>query len=488
MIRTEDYKRELISMLFAQKHVIFWVAYLVFAGSILVAFFWPPTYSAKGSLLMSGKQLQAENPEALGSPEVEPSEINQEDLASEVEIITSPDVIQQAVKYLSVKYPHFSSAEETETIYGIIENLRTNVIPASNVIALEYFDKNPELAVDLLTVLMEQYIIYRQKFYKLSPTPISARFLSDEAERVRQALDNKEDELVELVNNTGVSDPKREITSTIVLKKELEQELNVLRGRFIELKISIEHIQKALEEENVQYFSFLESEPINDLSLKLAELVVEQGNVLRTYHPQSEMAEAIGGQVRETFGLIKEEVRAYKENLRKELQIVTEKIAAMEGTIAGYDMKNVALQEQIVNEDRIAREAELLRFSYETLAKRREEIGINDQLGIDEPTMSVSILGKAFPSDGPVFPRKNAVLPMGLLIGLLTGCALGLAREYFDHSFKRPSDVSSYTDLPVLFSLARPVNRMADIIYTVLAVGLVVGALLFILSQYRPVP
>jgi len=39
-----------------------------------------------------------------------------------------------------------------------------------------------------------------------------------------------------------------------------------------------------------------------------------------------------------------------------------------------------------------------------------------------------------------------------LLVGLLLGCSLGFVREYFDHTFKKPSDVMAYAGLPVIIS------------------------------------
>ena len=63
-MRTEDYKRELISILFAQKNVVVWTMILVFAGAIGVAFSWPPTFSATSGILVKSKQPE-KSPEAL---------------------------------------------------------------------------------------------------------------------------------------------------------------------------------------------------------------------------------------------------------------------------------------------------------------------------------------------------------------------------------------------------------------------------------------
>jgi len=126
----------------------------------------------------------------------------------------------------------------------------------------------------------------------------------------------------------------------------------------------------------------------------------------------------------------------------------------MEREIDDINRHNVSLQKQIIDTNRIERDANLYKFSYDTFSKRREE-----SVAVTAKNMpsNVSILSEAFPSDGPVFPKKQIVIPLGLLIGFITGLSFAFIREYFDHTFKKPSDVQTYVDLLVIFSI--PANK-----------------------------
>jgi uncharacterized protein involved in exopolysaccharide biosynthesis len=260
-----------------------------------------------------------------------------------------------------------------------------------------------------------------------------------------------------LVKETKMSDPLKEIENNILIKKDLEQQLNLLRNESIEKKLYIEHLEKTLKDENIQFFTFIEDMPINNpgLSVKLQELFVERGNILRTYHPFNEKVKAIDKQINDIYSSLKSEVRAYKENQLSKLLTINKKISSIESRLDSINARNVGLQRQLIDSQRIARETNLLQFSYETFYKRREEAKIQSIANESNLSSYIGILSKAFSSGRPVFPKKNVVIPMGFLVGFITGCSLGFLRDYFDHTFKKPSDVNNYAGLPLIFSIPK---------------------------------
>jgi uncharacterized protein involved in exopolysaccharide biosynthesis len=456
MVRTENYLREFASMLFAQKHVVFWTTILVLAGSILVVAFWPPTYSATGSILVSGKQVDVNAPEALEKkPGARPFAVTKEDLASEVEILSSAEVIKAALRALSPGAPE----PPLERVIEVRESLRAITVPASNVITVRYYSRDAHEAVRVLDAVLASYLSYRLQFYKPAPAQLTPPFLETQAERQHQALNAKMGELVELLDRTGVSSPDKEIENNIILKKRIEEELNVLTGQQIELQATIEHLQQALDRRDLQYFAFLESPTIGKLGEKLTELTAERGRLLRAYRPESEVVSVVEEQIQATFASLKAEVQLIMAGYRLRLRAGAEKVARMQATLADYDQRNLEMEKQIIETERIAREADLLKRNYETLARRKGEVEIDELLAPKDTAMlAVSIMSRAFPSNGPVFPRP-LVIPLGFLVGLLTGLSFAFVREYFDHTFKRPNDIATHLGLPVLFSLAAPRER-----------------------------
>lgn len=482
MIRTEDYKRELISIIFAQKHLIFWTAFLVFAGAVFVAFYWPATYSATGSVLLTNKQLVERDPSALQNLETRAYSISKEEIASEVQILNSPQTVKNALATLTGKYPTLrleGKEVAVGTVNGVIRDLKVKVVPSANVISVEYLNHSPDMAVDVLNALLNEYLAQRAKLYaRKAPPP--AKLFADEADRLRDAVRAKDDELVALLNETGAADPRVEIEANIRLKGQLELDLNTLKKNRVDVRLTVAQIDKALADQNIQYFAFLDNTAIRDIGLRLSVLVKERGDLLRIYQPQNDAVVAVNEQIDRELAALNKEVVLVKESLAKKLQALDTQITDLEAQIALYDDKNVAMAEQIVGTERIKREAEVIKASYETYAKRSDEVAINNELVSNEPSISAKVIDSAFPSKGPVFPKRAVVLPLGLLVGLLTGCSLGFVREYFDHSFKTPSDVAAYAGLPVLFSLSRPTNRALDTLYALVVVALIVGTGIFV--------
>lgn len=486
MLKTEDYKRELISILFAQKHLIFWTAWVIFAGAVGIAFFWPPTYAARGSVLVTGKQLMQRGTEALERGETRLYETKKEDLASEVQIMTSPEVIGNALQRVRGKHPQFAlpgPGADADPVYRILRNLKTTIVPASNVVEVEFFNAQPMAAVDLLGAVLDEYLAYRQQFYRVKRP--SAAFFAEQAQRFNEGIRQKEDELIGIVNATRVADPRAEMAENIRIKKQLEGTLNALRNERIDVRLTLEQIEKALVAADIQYFSYINNPLISEISLKVAALRTERGTLLRIYQPESEKVTAVDEQLRDTWRSLKDEVAAFKEDVRRRLTALDQQIREMERGVTDYDDRNVALQEQIVEAERLARDAGVLKSSFEQYSARRDEVDIDAQLGEGEPLVYASVMNPAFPSDGPVFPKRNVVLPFGLLVGLLVGCSLGFVREYFDHTFKMPSDVAAYAGLPVLFSIGRPHERSATLVSNLLILAATALLAVFVLVKIQ---
>lgn len=456
MKQIEDYKAELLTIFFAQKRTIVSITALVTIGAVLIAFFWPPVYSATASILIRGKKVEM----GTGTLELEKpyaAKLTKEDMSSEVLILKSIDVRRNTAKYFQENKTPFKKKDEMDikNLAAFLKNnLQTKIVPVSNAIEIILLDNDPDDAVIILNALVNQYLLYRRQVY--NPDQVGL-FFSQQADKFKEELTKKGDELIKLVEKTRMSDPQKEIENNLLIKQGLEQGLNVLINDAIEKELQVRHMEKMLNDDNIQFFSFIENPAINGvegLSPKLQRLVLERGNILRTYHPLSEKIKAIERQIDDVYLTLKKEVRAYKENLENELRIANEKIVSTKGRLDKIDTRNVALRGLYVRSQRIETEAKMMLSSYEIFSRRKEEARISGSLNKENLFSNVSILSKASPSKEPVFPNKKIIIPMGIIAGFITGCSFGFLREYFDHTFKKPGDVMNYAGLPVIFSIS----------------------------------
>lgn len=460
----EDYKKELLSIFFTQRRMIFWVTVIIFACSILIAFCWPPTYSASGTILVKGKKAQ-KSAVAIEKEAINRFPLTKEDLASEVEIIVSVDVIENTIKYLSLNKHLLTNksflknkmitASMKKEVYKIKQSLKTKVVPVSNVIKITFYDKGPQDAKVILETLMNQYVSYRQHVFNPTQTEV---FFSHQVDNFKEDLIRKSDELVALAENTKVSDPQKEIENNLLVKRDLALQLNVLKNEAVDKKLSLDHIGKSLKSKDMKFFSFIKDLSVNNLgglSQQIQMLIVERGKVLKIYHPESDKVQAMNKQVDGLYATLLTEIKAYKDNLENQLLIANTKIEGIEKRIENIDNRNVEIRRQQIYINGKETEVKLLLTSYETFFNRREEVKISSSKDAPGLYSYVGILSKAFPSKGPVYPQKSFVIPLGLLVAFITGCSLGFLREYFDHTFKKPSDCERYVNLPVIFSIPK---------------------------------
>jgi len=471
-MKDQNSKIDLLHPIFARKNTILAVTIIIFSISVFIAFFWPPTYSATASILIREKGVQ-KNPVALEAiqQQIDQFELSKEDLTSEIETLTSFEVIKRATRTLE-KNGFFADAEDSglpslkelisklagsdeapsalihKRIYKIKSNLSTMVVPASNVIEILLTHRDPQKAVQILNTLLDEYLVYHGDIHN----PAKQSFFSDHAQEFRREIEQKNNELFNLVKKSGVPDPKKEMDNLLSQRLILQQHLYTLKNDKEDKTVLIKTIRKSFKKSKIQFFSFLNNlETLKNLGLKLQDLFIEQGHLLRKYQENSPRVKLIDKQIKETFATLKNEVYIYMEALEEEIKSIDTKTIGIKKNLAEIDRKSIALQGQAIAQNKIQQELGMLQQSYDAFSRRKEESRINSSA--NDSFLPASIISRAFPSNGPLFPNKKVVLPFGLLAGLMTGLSLAFIAEYLNHTFKRPEDVEMVTGLPVIFSI-----------------------------------
>ena len=453
MEHTEEYLREIVIIFFAQKKIIMRTTAIISICAILIAFFWPPTYDVVASILIKGKKLE-KSPSALETTELRISELSREDLLSEMEIFRSHDVIENTIRYLKAKKLKVFDRQLTEDTIKkwaneIRNNLKTEIIPKTNIIEITLLNNDPPKALIVLKNLINQYIHYRSVIF--NPRQAES-FFNQQVQKFDDDIRRKEQKLIKLAEKTSTSDPLKGIESNLILKKELETQLNLKWNQLIEKKGYVESLEKALGSNELQFFSFIDNLSINGFSEKVQALIIERGNLLRIFHPDSKKIRRIQEQIDETNSLLKLDVAAYLRDQKQKLWILKDTIKSLEERLKALSARDIEIYSQYILSERIHGEMELLRNSYDTFFKRWEEAKINSKLGVDN-FFSISIIDKPFFSGSPVFPNKKKVIPIGIIVGFITGCSFGFLIEFLDNTFKKPEDVQKYAGLPTIFSI-----------------------------------
>ena len=142
---TEDYVREIVTIFFVQLKTIFLVTIIISLCAVYVAYFWPPTYAVYGTVLLKAKKLE-KSLESLEQTQIKHFELTKEDLSSDMEMMTSPDLIRSTLLAMSEEgtyYPEMKNSQDqiSRTINSLKSQFTTELLPNSNIIKLTFSDR-----------------------------------------------------------------------------------------------------------------------------------------------------------------------------------------------------------------------------------------------------------------------------------------------------------------------------------------------------------
>jgi succinoglycan biosynthesis transport protein ExoP len=454
MVYSEDYMREITTIFFVQKKIILGTTAIIAAIALLIVLFWPNTYAIKGKILVRAKKVE-KDPELLGNTSFRMFELTSEDLYSEVEMIKSPDVVRKTIEYLHKNKIMFEdvnldAAAKQKLIRQIISQLETKLILGTNIIEVTSYNRNPEDALILLQQIINHYMLHRSGVF--SPAEAVPYFEKNVNNFVDELKEN-ENKLTLLARSSKAPDPVKEITKNISIKQILETQTHQIKNQIIEKNNHVENIEQTIESENIQLFSFIKNESINKFSESLQVLLVEKGNLLRTYHPEASNVRRISEQIETTQRHLKNEVNSYTNDQKSQLKTLKNTLSSLENRLKELNNNNIKVYSNMLSADPIKRKYDVLNTSYDTIIRRLEEARISSSSDSNS-LFSISVLAKPYYSGRPYFPNI-LLIPFGILVGFILGLALGFLREFFDHTIKRPEDVSNALKVPTLFSIPR---------------------------------
>ena len=455
MKKTEDYIREFITILFMRRKTILLITMLFAIGAILIVFFWPATYTAKGSILVKSNRV-LKSPESLEKVHLNIRKIGEYDVYSEMQLLKSTNVIERTIHHLHEKKLIFSDEEditskEKAIIAKIMSNLRIELAPKSYVLDVFLNWGNPQKAEIVLDTLMSQYITYRKEIYNPSE---AETFFEQQLSRFSTQIEEAETRLIKLSRKSNSLSPIQSIDNNLAVERDLKRQLNTLHAELLDKRNSILYLEDALASQETAFFGSIENEGIIASFKELQKLIIERAELLAVYHSGARRVRAIDEQIKNITKYLRAEVRGLIKDYRSKCKSIESQIADLEARLGDIATKNILLYSNSIELDRINRDKELLEESYNTFAKRLEEARIDNTTEANR-LFWVSIVSKARASTAPVFPNKKVVIPLGVLLGFISGCTIGFLFEFFDHTFKRPEDVSNYTDLPHIYSIPR---------------------------------
>ena len=365
--------------------------------------------------------------------------------------------------------------EHNKSTLAVMDNLEIIAKSSNNIVSLACAARNPQLANEVLTKLIDFYLEIRYEAYQTSG---SYDFFVEQSNLWQNRLIETEEKLRQLKNETGISslDDQRfifqeQISKLMGDKETINSDIVVSNSRIQQLQEILDNTRQMIEMGNV---TGIDNVILDRMKQTLYDLQLQEQELLTKYTEESQIVKNKRRQiaaaaanlnavdstqtqqtqgtlsVNETFQKLETDLFNEKINftsLEKKSEMVTKHLEDAKNALV--NLNNI--ENRIL---KLEREKLIQENNYNRYQNNLEEIRINRELE-EEKISNVSIIQ---PPSLPVKksgPNRKMNVFIGSFFAFFSSIGLAFVLEYVDNTIKSPEDVKGKLNLDTLVSIAK---------------------------------
>lgn len=345
--------------------------------------------------------------------------------------------------------PSTAELKRDGIINAVMGEISIAPVRNSQLVEISFESPDAKLAADIPNTLISIYIESDLEA-KLEMTKKAASWLTERIEGLRRNLDKSEQQLQKymdkenLINIAGIK---------TIASQQIEQTASYLvsaHQKFSKAQSVYEQLKKVRNTQSIESIPAILNHSLIQ-NLKQAELEVEKR--------VSEQSERYGKKHPKILAA-KAELRAAKENTKKQIQRVIEGIEkeyelaktemeTLEQSLKANQRKIRELNNKEYQLRVLEREVEANRQLYDLFLTRSKETNISQDMQKLQSTVG-RIVETALAAYTPYKPKKKQIVLIGLALGFLFSTLLAFLLEHIDNTLKDSEDVEQKLGLPLL--------------------------------------
>jgi uncharacterized protein involved in exopolysaccharide biosynthesis len=472
--------QELLLVLIRQRKLILAVYVGVLLTAIVGIFILPPQYRAASKVLVSSIRADistsAERPTELHRS----ADIGLMELASQLEILRSSELVAQVVREMSVpaeieqaeaqpsligrilgapmallrgayRKLHNLDATETESdplaprVAILQQRTDAEAVRGSNVIEIAFTGSNPEWAREYVARLTQAYI---ERQAKMQREGGAEAFFVKQSEILRQKLTDSE---------TALRAQREQAGTLAGQQAELHDRLNEFSAELARTKIA-----RAELDERVAYLEKTASATRQSGKVATPELLAleaKRAELIGRYRPDSQRVRDIDTQIqalRSAIGSYDAVTSPTDSPQTNDLGTARAAQAALHGKEEAlarerdlYRRQAEMLDSQSFDLARLERQVKLDEEAYLSYVRTAEESRLSNALE-QSKMLRLAVVEPATVPMVPVSPKKGRILFFALVGGLAAGLGAALLRDYTNKTVRTAAEVRRTAELEVL--------------------------------------
>ncbi len=483
-----------------------WAAAAVFAVILLGTVLYPPLYESTAQILVQSNRAHYVLSPALQSandpnaPVVDDRVVSEQDLNSEIELITQLRVIEQALADLTGQAPArgvFASALAgllglpgaisallhdsprpsalQRRALAIQNHLGAIVLRKSNMLEVSYQSHDAVWSRQFLTALLNRYF---QLHTEMVHDARSEQFFDTQIRRLREKLDQAEERLRAVRERTGILSLPDQSEAIVYQLSGFQAEYRKNQSRLDGINHQVVALETGLKASPMRLLKEVKTAPnpaYQSLRPKVLGLALNRNDVLERYRPASKMArqltaESAAAQVlldRENHTEVVEQLSDLNPvwlGLAANLAQARVTAAALAGSqsslarqIDAYQVELRRLTDHGVEVEQALREVEADNEAYLSYLRKGEQARAELELN-ESRLMNVEVAMPPSQPLEPKFPKFALNLSAGLLLALFAGLAAAWWEEHQDPTIYSVTAIAESCSDPVVAVLGSRVK------------------------------
>jgi uncharacterized protein involved in exopolysaccharide biosynthesis/Mrp family chromosome partitioning ATPase len=413
-----------------------------------------PQYSSNARILIESSESVFTRPQSENSQSSDSSLLDKEGVTSQVEILTSSDLLMQVANELNldensefggtsemsslkaglvalglVEDPALVSTEK-RTLDAIHDRLQVYAVPNSRVIGISFKSSDKELAARFPNALAEAYLALQSRS-QLESTGKAVTYLADEIADLQESVSEAEATVAGFRASSDLLLGQNNSSLATQQLAELSTELTRVRAERSNAEARANNIQAALERgASIDTLpDVVQSQLIGRLREREIALNADIADLSTTLLPGHPRIKGLRSQLRDLSRQIRDEARKVLTGIRSEAEFAREREEELMGRLAELKAAAASANEREVKLRALEREAEAQRALLESYLVRYREAASRDE---DQyAPAKARLISRAVVPAGPSFPKMIPMLGAAFFVSMIVMMLATLMRELF---------------------------------------------------------
>lgn len=501
-----------LELAWRRRGVALWTGAVVFGLIVLGTLLYPPLYESTAQILVQSNRVHYVVSPALQSasdpnaPVVNDRAVTEQDLNSEIELLTQPRLVERALGDVTGRQPEhgvFATAllgllrtpeELSALLHGaprasslqrralaLQKRLGAAVIRRSNMLEVSFRSRDPGWCREFLAALLNRYF---ELHGQLVHDARSEQFFDTQIRRLRERLGAAENQLRAVRERTGVLSLPDQSEAIVYQLSGFQAEYRKNQSRLDGVNRQITMLEAGLKAAPMRLLKEVKSAPnpaYEKLRPKVLEIALNRDDILQRYRAGSKMARQVTEQFNAAHQLLEEqnhtEVIEQLSDLNPVWLGLASNLAQARVTAAALGASQESLAREIekyqgesrrlagdgIAVEQAQREVEANKEAYISYVHKGEEARAELELNQSRIMSVVLAMPPSQPLE-PTFPKLGLNLAAGVVLALLAALAAAWWEERLDPTIYSVAGIVESTSGPVVAML--PVRARRDSVRT----------------------